>query len=400
NKVVEPEAIWQPTGVPRPAAPGPCEDPTVCVPIAERARDLAIAHLLKVPETTNPLTDNMLPEGLHSLFVTVYIWGQLRGCMGATIANFDDDLRYLVTAALGDERFDDAEVDASEAIAVSVSLLYNFLPLGEFSPEEVVRRSIHGRQALRVHQKNRSGMLLPFFAAMHSLNRLEYAKEVIDKAGVTRPPYHWQRFDCATWLADNEGTDRLQGAFKPVEEGRPAEELLPDLAHLYSNYLVRHQKENGTFYESYEPFANRLTEGVTIPRLAHAAWVLARAHRILKKDALAAAADKSIEYLLARMQIGPSGVWLEAGEDEPSISEISFLMLALCELPRGDYRRAQVRSLAETLWSGIDRHGRIATHRNQEEIPDEFQDYFPGQALLALASACENHLSEVNPAKL
>jgi hypothetical protein len=100
------------------------------------------------------------------------------------------------------------------------------------------------------------------------------------------------------------------------------------------------------------------------------------------------------------MRIDDSGVWLERGQSCPSVSEISFLVLALCELPRGDHRRIQVRSLATTLWSSIDRHGRISTHRNATGASDSYQDYFPGQVLLALAAAAEAKLTEVDTVKL
>jgi len=52
------------------------------------------------------------------------------------------------------------------------------------------------------------------------------------------------------------------------------------------------------------------------------------------------------------------------------------------------------------LWSRIDRHGRIATHRNPEADTDEFQDYFPGQLLLALAGAVSAGICSVDEEKL
>jgi AMMECR1 domain-containing protein/orotate phosphoribosyltransferase len=393
-KYVEPGGSWPCAGVPAKDAPLGFEDVSLCGPIAARARDLAIASLLGVPETSDPLPESIRLEGLDSLFVTVYIWGRLRGCVGTAITNLDDDVRRLVVEALRDERFEDISADSSEAVAVSVSFLYNSLNIGQGSPEQAARCFIRGRQALHVEQGKRSGILLPLFAAMHSLNAVEYAKEVIDKAGITRPPYHWRRLDCVSWLADNETVGVMEGAFKKSDEALPLKELLVKLTDLQTAYLLRHQLPEGSFYESFEPFRARLSQGSNMPRLAHAGWILARAHRVMNRKSLQTAADRTIENLLARMRINDSGVWLEAGENSPSVSEVSFLALALCELPKGDHRRIQVRSLATTLWSSIDRHGRIATHRNTAGIPDAYQDYFPGQVLLALAIASEVKLTE------
>ena len=400
SKVVEPGIEWQKTGVPKADRPAAWENPELCARVARRARDIAISHLLGVPETMAPLTDSSMPEGLHSLFVTIYIWGRLRGCMGDAITQPDSDLRRLVLAALADDRFPRADASAPEAIAVSVSFLTNPITLGEFAPETVVRRSVHGMQALRVYQNQREGILLPFLAAMHDLNPVSYALEVIDKAGITRPPYFWQRFDCATWLADSENAGLMEGAFRRIDKQAAPETLLSELAGLYSSYIVKHQKPDGSFHESYEPFRNRLHDGFTPPRVSHAAWTLARASRFLGKSELKDAREKTVDSLLGAMRVSESGAWLEFNKGAPSVSEIAFLILALCELPLGDHRRRLVRSLAETIWSCIDRHGRIATHRTSGKVPDVHQDYAPGQALLALAAAAESGLTEIKQSSL
>ncbi len=401
-KYVEPGASWQPTGIPLPKTPPPSEDPKVCVPIAVRARDMAIAHLLCLPEATEPLPDQALPQGADFLFVTIYIWGRPRGCMGLETAMLarDQYLRRLVLDALKDDRFEHIEASTPEAVTVSISLLSNGSSLGEVAPQEVIRYVISGQQMLQVSQGERSGLLLPFWAARENISREAYALEVIDKAGITRPPYSWQRFDCTTWQADAEGAGQLEGAFRRLPENCKGQELAVHLAGLYSNYLLNHQQEDGTFYESYEPFRNRLRQGGNPPRLAHGAWVLARAARVLGSPRLRQAAEKTFALLLRSMRLGKMEVWLEMGQTLPSVSEIAFVVLALCQLPKGDYRRSQVRGLADTLWSCIGRHGYIFTHRDRAEVDDSFQNYFPGQVLLALASAAEAKLTDVDADKL
>jgi hypothetical protein len=192
----------------------------------------------------------------------------------------------------------------------------------------------------------------------------------------------------------------MEGAFRRLREERDGRELLVHLAGLYSNYLLKHQKEDGTFYESYEPYRNRLRQGGNLPWVAHAAWVLARASRTLKDPLFQAATEKALAFLLRSMKLSAMGVWLEMEQSLPSVSEIAFLVLALCQLPKGDYRRPQVRGLAETLWSAIGQHGHIFTHRGRAEVDDNFQNYCPGQVLLALAIAAEARLTDVDSQKL
>ena len=63
-----------------------------------------LGQLFSRPETT-PLPDDLLPKNVESLYVTIYIEGRLRGCMGLAVRNLDDDLKEIVEAALRDERF-------------------------------------------------------------------------------------------------------------------------------------------------------------------------------------------------------------------------------------------------------------------------------------------------------
>jgi hypothetical protein len=70
-------------------------------------------------------------------------------------------------------------------------------------------------QALHVRQRDRAGFVPPFVAVTQNLTPQEYVLEVVDKAGITRPPYFWMRYDCATWLADTPAAqlDRLEAYY-------------------------------------------------------------------------------------------------------------------------------------------------------------------------------------------
>ncbi|HWX41455.1 MAG TPA: AMMECR1 domain-containing protein [Blastocatellia bacterium] len=392
RKLIEPGARWQPTGVPKAESVGWHDDGVVCGKIAARARDIAVSRLCGTPEATGGLADCPALPGLDSVYVSVYIGGGLRGCMGSVVRNLDDTVRKLTLAALEDKRFQREALSVEPGqVAVSVSLLYNPLELGAFSAEEVVLRVRHGEQALMVYQGDRVGLLLPFVATTNNLNREAFAEEVIDKAGITRPPYRWCRFECSSWLAGPRGTSRLEGGFPAPPPADSLRDQLSRLADRHCDYLLRQQKPDGTFYLRYEPFQNRLYDGTSLPWLAHAAWVLARAHNMLGGNKLRSASNKAISYLLNTAVTAEDGLWLQ-GKDASTIAELSFLLLALCERsksrPRTDHARALAASqIAETLWSAVDNHGLIATHRLPTESPDAYQDYFPGQALLALAAA-------------
>jgi hypothetical protein len=131
-----------------------------------------------------------------------------------------------------------------------------------------------------------------------------------------------------------------------------------------------------------------LFEGADPARQSHGAWVLARAHRILGGDELKHAAGKAIDARIA----GTSG---------DSAAEDSFLLLALSNLEEDDPRRSSMQDLAASLWQRVELpHGRIATHKTADPSLEAYQDYFPGQVLLALAVACQQHVSAIDEERL
>ena len=402
-KVVEPEAKWQPTGVPAPETLPWHKDEKVCGPIAERARDLVLVRLFDRSESTSRLPDDLLPKSVDSLYVTIYIDGHLRGCMGVRVRSLDDDLRKAVEAALNDERFRVAAPNERESVAVTLSLLFDPLELGQASAEEVVNYYRHGEQTVMVYQGERVGMLLPFVASTWNLDARGFAEAVIEKAGLTEPPYNWCRFDCVTWLAGSDGVSPTIGGFVSTENDLPAiDDLVARHGKLHVKYLLKHLREDGTFYSRYQPFQNKLYEYADPARQAHGAWVLAGAHKIFDDDDLKTAADRVIDNLLSQIVREENQTWLRHGDETPSVAEISFLLLALSNLPEHDSRRSFMRDIAATLWQRIELpHGRIRTHHSAgDPSPDAFQDYFPGQVLLALAVACEQNESEIDEERL
>ncbi|HKY05666.1 MAG TPA: AMMECR1 domain-containing protein, partial [Blastocatellia bacterium] len=408
TKAVEPGAVWQPTGVPqesRETALAWHADSRLCGGPATRARDIVVAYLTGKPETAAPVTADLLPPDLDSVYVTVYILGQIRGCVGSDAKELDNALRTCAIEALNDSRFEDVStaVEADD-VAVSVSLLYDPLELGDYSPDEVGLRIRHGQQALMVYQNERSGLLLPFVAVTNNLDRDDFVEELIDKAGITRPPYNWIRFECTSWLADHTGVRRLEHGFPKSEPVSDVAGSIANLARLHLGYILRQQREDGTLFLGYEPFQNRLYEGITAPRLAHAAWVLARAKKVLASDEAAVASQKIVSNLLASIRQSEDGTWVERAGERASISELAFLLLALLEASGQDSSEDNGASIAAdiaaTLWSKIDRHGRFQTHREEADDDDIFQDYFPGQALIALAVATDKGLAEANEERL
>jgi orotate phosphoribosyltransferase/AMMECR1 domain-containing protein len=370
RKLVEPGAAWQPTGVPAPAERPRHEDGDVADPVAAWARTLVLREIGAVVAAEEP-TRPTLPDAVVGLFVTVHADGRLIGCAGAFGGDCGHRLPELVSAAVHDRRF--PEATARSGIAVSVSLLTDRHEIGQASPDWVVGPTRFAEQALQVRQRDRAGFVLPSVAVTHNLTPQQYVLEVVDKAGITRPPYFWTRYDCVSWLADGTGVRRMRGALpEGAPAGTPAAEL-DRLEPLLLRYTRRHAVPPEEPYAArYDVFADRLHTGAHPARVAYGAWVKARAG--LRSEA----AD---DLARADLRRGADG-WI--GD---SIAESAFVVLA--ELALGQ-ATAETERTAGTLAARIDGHGRCATHRDPADPREAFQDYAPGQALLALAAAASD----------
>lgn len=398
-KTVESGVQWQPTGVPSDGTQPDITRSTVMAPIAKRARDLALARVFGSAPGTAPLASDLLPDSVDSIYVSVYLGGRLRGCYGTTVNSLDADVATLVKSALADTRFEDSEPVSPDAVAVSVSILHDRLDLGIHPIEDLVRRIRYGVHALMAVQGNRYAVYLPSVASRFNLSPIEFATDLLAKAGITVPPYWWTRFECVTWLADDAGERLVEGSFGP--EPAPAElsALLVRLAPLGVNYLLAHQRPDGTFYTRYDPLQDHLYEGVDPPRLAHGAWVLSRMAREFEPRARNAA-DRTLDFLVNAVSEASDGLWLRHPGHEGTVAELALLLLALCESPAAPARAQLAPDLASALWGQIDAHGHVHTHQNPASASDAFQDYFPGQVLLALATAIRHELTTCDDAKL
>ena len=399
TKVVEPEIVWQPTGVPAPETRPWHKDEKICGQLAQLARHHVLAKLFNDSGTIEPFDEKLISEDIHSLYLTIYINGQLRGCMGSAIRDLNGDVKRLASAALEDDRFESSAAIDPAAVAVSVSVLFNPLALGELPPDEVGRYYRHGQQTVMAYREDHLGLLLPFVAATDNLDSPNFAQAVLDKAGLIEPPYYWCRFDCATWLAEAEGVWPIVGGFPSTDNNSDdVNKMVTHHRKLHTKYLLKHLKEDGTFYSHYQPFQNRLFEEVDLSRLAYGAWVLSRAPQSIE---LEVAKEKIVDYLLREVVQDGERIWLTGHNENPSVAETAFLSLTLGNLPEDDRRQSLKRALTTSLWLSIEPpHGRIVTHRRPDPSLEAFQDYTPGQVLLALASACDNRDSLIDEDKL
>ncbi|MGE0403703.1 MAG: AMMECR1 domain-containing protein [Kofleriaceae bacterium] len=371
DKAVEPDTVWQPTGVPVDRTPTWLDDPARAGRIAERAHAFVRATLAQEPPSGEPLPDALLGP-CEALFVTVFADGRLAGCIGAAVTSLDGDLRRITERALDDVRFRGGPpLREAARIAVTVSLLTDAVALGEMAPANAVRYLRHGEDAMTVFQPPRAAVLIPFVALQQSYTREQFVAALVDKAGITRPAYRWGTYACTTWLADGEAPRKLVWHLPPRTPPATLAEGIARLAPLYREYLRTHTHDDGSRDRGYRPLTNTAFGDAMPAREIHGAWALAIAAR---DEASIALARRSLESCRLRFS-------------SPGLVEEAFVLLASIAL--GTITDNE-RAIAERLRGAIDRQGRILWERAPFESPQDLrQDYEPAQILLALAHAAD-----------
>lgn len=387
QKAVEPNTLWQPSGVPAGAPP---RWVAASAPIAARAFEVVQA-LSEGREPAPAALSVQLEGAVDSVYLSVYRQGRRVGVAGTRLTRLDDDLVTLARNVLADSAA--GAPAAGGALAVTVSLLHNATELGRMSPEAAAEQTRHAEQALMAYLEDRSGLLLPSVAVTDNLSPLEYARAVLAEAGLAEGPVRWRRFDCVTWLADAQGTS-------PVEHGLPVgpppkafNEQATRMTQALCKFLLRHLGET----TRYEPFSDTAHKGLDTALLSHQAWTMARAHRVLGPAPLGQGARTLLLALTSDLAFDEAErVWISA-DAGTSISEASFVLLALLETGDDETTAA---TLATSLWSSINAQGRFSCTMDPAFDDDAFQDVYPGQALLALARAAEKKVSAPDEAKL
>jgi len=120
-------------------------------------------------------------------FTTIYLRGQLRGCVGyvSPIASVYRTVAETArSAAFEDTRFWPVTREEAPELEVSLSILS---PLEEIQPDQVEV----GRHGLMISQHGHRGLLLPQVPVEHHWNRITFLEQTCRKAGL--PLDAWQK---------------------------------------------------------------------------------------------------------------------------------------------------------------------------------------------------------------
>jgi uncharacterized protein len=157
------------------------EQRRILLGIAHRAID----SIVQGRTAAEPAPASPLLSELRGVFTTLYLDGQLRGCVGYAIPVLPLYRAVSETAraaAFEDSRFLPVTREEAPRLEVSLSILSRLFPI---FPEEVEV----GRHGLLVSQGVRRGLLLPQVPLEHGWDRQTFLDQTCRKAGL--PPTAW-----------------------------------------------------------------------------------------------------------------------------------------------------------------------------------------------------------------
>jgi AmmeMemoRadiSam system protein A len=130
-----------------------------------------------------------VPTRLHELraaFTTLFLDGQLRGCVGFALPLYPlyrTVAETAVSAAFLDPRFPPVTRDEAPRLRIEISLLSALQPVEINQAESLIEIGRHG---LLITHMGRRGLLLPQVAAEHGWDATQFLENTCLKAGLHR----------------------------------------------------------------------------------------------------------------------------------------------------------------------------------------------------------------------
>jgi AmmeMemoRadiSam system protein A len=159
--------------------------PEECALLLRLAHD-SISSALQLREISfDPPTPHLAEH--RGAFTSLYLHGELRGCVGyvfATSSIYRAVAETARAAAFDDNRFPPVTNDEAPHLEIELSILSPPQPI-EAEAVEV------GRHGLLISQHGRRGLLLPQVPVEHNWDRTTFLQQTCRKAGL--PPDAWQK---------------------------------------------------------------------------------------------------------------------------------------------------------------------------------------------------------------
>lgn len=199
-----------------------------------------------------------------------------------------------------------------------------------------------------------------------------------------------ERFRSTQWYEPRSGADiiSLHRGLIVVPMSDVRRDRLAEAAERIAEYMAYRQLDDGLFTYQFEPGNDRYVEGGSPLAHAGATAALAMHAKVSGRSASRSAADLGIRYHLQGLTAAPErsdAAFIATADGENKLGLSALVALALGEYPDAAHYADTRRKLAKGMLSLQRPSGMFLTAFPPAVRLNE-QDYYPGEALLALAA--------------
>ena len=384
TKCVEPGEYWLPYGVYHDPATDWTNLASIGEALTERARAALNAAASKTSLEGTPLPDGLIPAPVFAVAATLYRRG-VAGCFLTWSGSLDDCVIRAATRALANSRFAEENRGTNiEDLQIAVSVLHDREWLGETTLGKAAIKLRMGADTMSVQQGERRGFLLASVGPHLNWGKERFAKELLRKAGIDKPPYTWCTYQTATWLETSRGVRKIASGFPERGlEPQSVEQWAANVA-LLGGYIARNIGTNGLPEYAYLPVTGQRRVQGSPARLIHALAALDEAGQALGKTEWRAGAALGLNHCLRKLTQASGRLTLALPGQAPNAMADSQLLFAATRAQLPEAARRSVDALAARVRGMVQSDGRITDTPHGLGVASE-HDFLPGAALLALA---------------
>lgn len=389
------------------ASPGPDpvdvpDPPAPLLPSSQRSRALTFARQVleayhgegRAAALATPLPEAEAGDvDVALVTVSLRVGGRLRGTGDAEEGSFDERVRAATVAAAEDDRSAAGAVDAAEVEDARIELNAGLSPerLVGATAEAIAAGIEPGRHAVRlVHPGGHVSVtetrpLVEAWTTQASLDQL-CATAGLDAGCTTDPSVELWRLLGEHWMED-AGPDRgmisLWRTHRRIALGDVTRASVEAAVRLNAGYFVAHQHPAGDFDYLYYPESDGLSEAQVTVRQAGGGYALSRAAAVLDDPAVDGAARASVANILAHEATSAAGLSYIDWQGS-SLGLTGLSLLAVAELTSTDEHLEAAARLADGIAAMQGDDGMFRTDYVSDAVDEEAQQFYPGEALLAL----------------
>jgi len=375
-----------------PVGPPPAVAPADQLALLRLTR-AAVAHHLGLPVSrTIPALSPSLLQRTDPVIVAFWVDGRMRGCQGAAGRALHQSILAATRQALEDKRVEPLGRGDVDRLRIEIDVLGPSAPFrARRVPqlEQAIEPGIHGVIARRNGQRS---VFKSSVAITKNWGVEELVRRLCEKGGWAPEAYRRRGLELSrfrsTAFVESVGGDRAQELLRanvPIGAADWSRERISGAIEAGAEYLLRAQRPDGAFVYEYHPAKHEDSTADNIVRQVAATWTLASLSHRGGTARHREAVRRALVFIGAKTRRVSAHSDLVVVSDDPDVAQLGTVAFALQTLVAVEDPglRGAAEKLAESILSLQRPDGAFATEFPAATRP-EAEDFFPGEAMLAL----------------